>query len=268
MSTKIFLFTSLSFALLLACDHDQPHDAAPESEHRTPRGTSQPSSGSCVTDEDRPLCDGPGVGDCFCDDDCESYGDCCDDFADVCISWGEVCTNGEDDNFDGLTDCDDPLCAGGPECTDDDDEAECDSGGEDDGEDDGADEGAAEGDDSAPADDGTEDGGDVPDEPFGEFCGNGEDDNGNDLYDCDDPLCAEDPACQSVPEEYSCVDSCGAQAPGGCWCDGECSTYGDCCVDVELFCPAEVFSEFCGNGEDDNGDGLIDCEDPDCAAEC
>lgn len=31
----------------------------------------------------------------------------------------------------------------------------------------------------------------------------------------------------------SCLDSntCGGQAPGGCWCDGQCSQFGDCCDD-------------------------------------
>ncbi|MBW2458493.1 MAG: hypothetical protein JRI68_28600 [Deltaproteobacteria bacterium] len=31
-------------------------------------------------------------------------------------------------------------------------------------------------------------------------------------------------------------NSCGNQAPGGCWCDGECLEYGDCCDDYQPVC--------------------------------
>lgn len=40
--------------------------------------------GSCETKEGDELCDGPGVGNCWCDDACIDYGDCCNDAADVC----------------------------------------------------------------------------------------------------------------------------------------------------------------------------------------
>lgn len=32
------------------------------------------------------------------------------------------------------------------------------------------------------------------------------------------------------------VNSCGGQAPGGCWCDSYCKTAGDCCADVAAVC--------------------------------
>lgn len=34
----------------------------------------------------------------------------------------------------------------------------------------------------------------------------------------------------------SCEGSCGAQAPGGCYCDDECFAYGDCCEDKAEQC--------------------------------
>jgi len=34
----------------------------------------------------------------------------------------------------------------------------------------------------------------------------------------------------------SCVDNCGKQASGGCWCDDQCAQYGDCCTDVQTAC--------------------------------
>jgi hypothetical protein len=36
-----------------------------------------------------------------------------------------------------------------------------------------------------------------------------------------------------APSPNSCVqnNSCGGQAPGGCWCDAACVNYGDCCSD-------------------------------------
>ena len=45
---------------------------------------------------------------------------------------------------------------------------------------------------------------------------------------------------QSNCNPFSCVGSCGAQAPGGCWCDEACFAYGDCCplACYEDQCPA------------------------------
>ncbi|MEM9461019.1 MAG: S8 family serine peptidase [Myxococcota bacterium] len=38
------------------------------------------------------------------------------------------------------------------------------------------------------------------------------------------------------PDPNSCADSCGNQAPGGCYCDALCSQYGDCCEDYGSVC--------------------------------
>ena len=245
------------------------------------------------------------MGSCFCDDACEDYGDCCDDKSDVCDEFGEVCGNGEDDNGDGFTDCDDPQCAATEECSGGsswpeepgDEFGEICFNGEDDNGDGLADcadplcaddpdchDGVVE--DScvgvcggqAPAGcwcddvcanegDCCSDYADACEQPLGEWCFNGEDDNADDLIDCDDPQCADDPSCTDDAAPPSCDGFCGEQAPTGCWCDDACAEYGDCCPDQAELCSSE-FSEFCGNGEDDNGDGLVDCEDPDCAAEC
>ena len=36
--------------------------------------------------------------------------------------------------------------------------------------------------------------------------------------------------------DYSCINSCGGQAPGGCWCDEACCGFFDCCFDADTFC--------------------------------
>jgi hypothetical protein len=38
----------------------------------------------------------------------------------------------------------------------------------------------------------------------------------------------------------SCVDTCGAQAPAGCWCDDQCAAYGDCCADKAAVCDGQA----------------------------
>ncbi|TVQ53653.1 MAG: hypothetical protein EA377_07525, partial [Phycisphaerales bacterium] len=40
--------------------------------------------------------------------------------------------------------------------------------------------------------------------------------------------------CPSDPN--SCENSCGFQAPGGCWCDDACLDFGDCCDDACDYC--------------------------------
>jgi hypothetical protein len=35
----------------------------------------------------------------------------------------------------------------------------------------------------------------------------------------------------------TCADSCGGQAPGGCYCDDLCREFRDCCTDYLLACP-------------------------------
>jgi hypothetical protein len=44
-------------------------------------------------------------------------------------------------------------------------------------------------------------------------------------------------SCSYAPDGVE-GNSCGQQAPGGCWCDTACAEYGDCCADVAGVCPA------------------------------
>lgn len=39
-------------------------------------------------------------------------------------------------------------------------------------------------------------------------------------------------------DQSSEVNSCGGQAPGGCWCDSYCKQAGDCCADIDAVCTA------------------------------
>lgn len=106
-----------------------------------------------------------------CDDGNATSGDGCSATCAVEAST-EVCGNGLDDNADGLTDCDDPVCEGGAECGG---AENCRNGMDDDG------------DDLADCDDSDCEG--VPVCTFGEICNNGIDDDGDVLFDCADPEC-------------------------------------------------------------------------------
>lgn len=59
------------------------------------------------------------------------------------------------------------------------------------------------------------------------------------------------------PDPMSCEGSCGADAPGGCWCDEACAQYGDCCADYQPQCvvntpPAgDSCTGSCGGGAPD-----------------
>ncbi|MHC4838714.1 MAG: S8 family serine peptidase, partial [Planctomycetota bacterium] len=148
----------------------------------------------------------------------------------------EICNNGLDDDYDTLTDCEDPDCEGEPNC------------------------------------------GPGP----GEICANGVDDDGDGLVDCDDPECAGFPQC----EEGQCGDPdagdcCEANNTPHCTdaacCDTVCAVDPFCCDSAwDDLCASQAVDlcnglceppvpEDCRNGVDDDGDGLVDCDDPDCA---
>jgi V8-like Glu-specific endopeptidase len=59
------------------------------------------------------------------------------------------------------------------------------------------------------------------------------------------------------PNPDSCIesDTCGAQAPGGCWCDDLCVQYGDCCSDGP--CTA---GPTCGDGTCSASEDCSTCE--------
>jgi len=92
-------------------------------------------------------------------------------------------------------------------------------------------------------------------------CGNGVDDDMDGLVDCGDSDCAFTPACMAT-----CGD--GIVNPGE-ECDDGNAVNGDGCSNIcllENITPTEV----CSNLIDDDQDGLVDCDDPDCvnAAAC
>ena len=175
-----------------------------------------------------------------------------------------TCDDGEDEDQDGLVDCDDPDCSQRVGCQ----EQECDDGLDNDGDEkvDCADEGCQ----------------DVV--PCIELCQNGEDDNQDGLVDCDDPLCQSKDACT---EKY-CDDDLDGDDDGLIDCDDpDCAASLHCpetlcddgedqnqnaaidCDDVSCSWSSVCrgpYEEICDDGLDDDMDGLLDCDDSDCAA--
>ena len=70
--------------LLLATACDAPPEPAPDgaSEPRAPLGKAD-RAGSCV-DGEEDFCGGQSIDRCWCDDLCESFGDCCSDYEATC----------------------------------------------------------------------------------------------------------------------------------------------------------------------------------------
>ncbi len=85
-----------------------------------------------------------------------------------------------------------------------------------------------------------------------ERCGDGVDNDGDGLTDCDDPDCDDRPRCRPVDEV----------------CDNDRDDDGDDLVDCAApDCEEDascISTEVCNNMRDDDRDGLIDCDDPDC----
>ena len=171
---------------------------------------------------------------------CESLGfaggrllctpDCTIDTSECVTEDQEICDNGLDDDTDGLVDCEDPDCIASPACGG---SATCGNGIVEPGEecDDGN---TADGDgcDARCRFEGTP------------GCGNGRVDSGEEC-DTDDFLGA---TCESL-----------GFAGGRLLCAMDCTYDTSECVTEN--------QETCDNGIDDDADGLIDCEDPDCAAD-
>ncbi|HRY97412.1 MAG TPA: hypothetical protein P5147_28385, partial [Myxococcota bacterium] len=108
-----------------------------------------------------------------------------------------------------------------------------------------------------------------------ELCDDGADNDGDGLADCADLDCAEFPACATG-------DCCAAHATPGCddavISDCVCAQDPYCCdTEWDASCVGEVDSlacgtcggaaEVCDDGADNDGDGLADCADPDCAGD-
>lgn len=98
------------FALLGACVGVESSTPAPGGDDRQPLGKAD-NIGSCQT-PDGDLCGGPSEGSCWCDEYCETFGDCCGDYEAVCegdgIEPGNLCL-GEGHCEDGQT-CDHSEC--------------------------------------------------------------------------------------------------------------------------------------------------------------
>ncbi len=115
-----------------------------------------------------------------------------------------------------------------------------------------------------------------------EICDNGIDDDGDGLVDCDDPDCAADPDCDTGgfcgdPNSGDCCEDNGTPFCDDAECCGTvCATDPFCCESAwDSICAESAaklcsicgggLQEVCDNGVDDDGDGLVDCEDSDCA---
>jgi hypothetical protein len=87
-----------------------------------------------------------------------------------------------------------------------------------------------------------------------EDCGDGADNDGDTLPDCDDTDCASDLACG--PSESDCGDGTSNDTDGLVDClDSDCASDSLC-----------VKGETCDNGGDDDGDGAEDCCDKECTS--
>jgi hypothetical protein len=141
-----------------------------------------------------------------------------------CPTEGEICGNGEDDDADGLIDCQEPLCR----CS----EAELCTGGLDE-----------DGDELV----------DCADPDCGDvtgcselLCADGLDDDGDELVDCLDADC--DGECPEV-----CADGRDNDGNGLTDCEDAVCADEDACGEL-----------LCADGLDDDGDGDVDCADDDC----
>ncbi len=248
---KFSLLLSL-FVPLAACD--TAPDAAESgsvTEERGPLGKAD-NIGSCEAADGGDFCGGASQeGNCWCDDLCESFGDCCGDKPEVCDGveppvelclQDDQCDSGFCDHTECLSNCPDGMicpavCWG-----------QC-----------------------APAEDpGCLASSDCGDEEFCEFeseCGEGP------VGTCTErpsvcakifaPVCGcdgvtygnaceasasgvsvqSDGACPS--DGGSCEGSCGGEADG-CWCDDLCEQFGDCCDDIDEACGEASCEELVG----------------------
>lgn len=158
----------------------------------------------------------------------------------MCESSAEACRNDWDDDGDGREDCEDDECA-----------AFCDEL-----------------------------------ERGLETCSNGLDDDGDDLIDCQDPGCggtceAKPSACRNHSDDdldgrMDCDDpDCEAWCPppdpehgsSGSFDESQCDAFAGCETTLCAWICGYEPKALCHNELDDDGDGLVDCADPDCAAE-
>lgn len=192
---------------------------------------------------------------------------------------GEVCDNLTDDDNDTLADCDDPDCSAAVECEGGTGVEVCDDVADNDGD------GRADCNDS----DCTGDPACDPITPGDEVCNNSADDDDDGLVDCFDGDCATDAAC-GVSTAEDCANGTDDDDDAAVDCDdADCESF--CagggtpggnpddliCLFLCLLDPTSAgsFGCDCGGGGggveanctdtlDDDGDGMIDCDDFDC----
>jgi len=204
----------------------------------SPPASEVPGS-TCLDDIDNDCdalvdCDDPDCEPCCGDGDCDPGEDSCNCLVDCGVPPstevpGSTCADGVDNDCDGNADCNDPDCDLDPSCQG------CGDGGCGPGEN--------------PCNCEPDCGPMVSEEP-GLTCQDGVDNDCDSLIDCDDSDCSSDPACQV------CGDgTCGAGE--SCTCPADCGT------------PAaqEYQGATCDDGEDNDCDSLIDCDDSDCVAD-
>lgn len=169
------------------------------------------------------------------DDDGDGMVDCADNScaeAEACAEDPEdpkeICTNQKDDDGDGMVDCMDPDCRHLPHCA-----------------------------------------------PPVEICDNQTDDDNDGDTDCEDDDCSQHAACR--PQDSCCqahdTPGCADPEVEACVCAQNsycCEMQWDdvCVAQVEQFGCGQCLPQTeidCGNGIDDDGDGLKDCMDPDCS---
>ncbi len=241
---KLTLLASLLLPLV-ACDTAPVggnEDSAAEPE-RGPLGKAD-AIGSCGDSESGDFCGGPsGEGNCWCDELCESYGDCCSDKASVCDGEPEPidfclqddeCDSGYCDHAECLSNCPEGMfcpavcwgqcgdpqpegclatsdCADGEFCSF---ESECGEG---------------------PVGECTA----IPEvcaEIYAPVCGCDAVTYGNACEAAGAGVSVQsEGACPSEPGAGSCEGSCGGAADG-CWFDDLCEAFGDCCGDYEETC--------------------------------
>jgi hypothetical protein len=155
------------------------------------------------------------------------------------------CTDNQDDDCDGLTDCDDGDCSQDASCTctpDEANEASCGDGRDND----------CDGDPDCRD-------GDCARDPCG---ANGKVCNPNNNQ-CE---CPHGEATESTCADGTDNDCDGATDCDDPNCDGRgCGSNGEICVHAACECPVQGPETTCTDGVDDDCDGLTDCEDTDCA---
>lgn len=196
------------------------------------------SFGSCVTStRDR---DDDGFTDALC-----GGSDCNDTNPSAFPGAFENCVDGSDNDCNGVTDCFDPACSGGPCGCSPAPFEDCDNGVDD---------------DCNQAVD-CNDPRCVGSPVCGcstEICQNGADDDCDGLLDCADPSCSNTAACQCATTTEACQNDSDDDCDGLVDCtDPDCQFTSSCLCLVPS-------PENCADGRDNDCDGLVDCGDPHC----